>query len=148
MAKDRTSFLCSECGAVQAQWAGRCPECGEWDVLAPFTEPAAGTDPVEARIASTDPRAPAPTARPITSIELGEVPRIASGIEEVDRVLGGGFVPGASILLGGDPGVGKSTLLMQIPGALSKSLGVELYASSEDRAAQLRHRADRLRPTT
>ena len=147
MARDRTSFLCSECGAVQAQWAGRCPECGEWDVLAPFTEPAAGTDHGETRGQAPDSRAPAPAARPITSIELGEVPRIASGIEEVDRVLGGGFVPGASILLGGDPGVGKSTLLMQIAGALSQSGGLVLYASSEESAAQVRLRADRLGAT-
>ena len=149
MAKDRTSFLCNECGAVQAQWAGRCPECGEWDVLAPFTEsPSAGggNDPSIGGV----PEHPVAdsVAQPIGSIKLGEAPRIASGVEEVDRVLGGGFVPGASILLGGDPGVGKSTLLMQIAGALSSSGEQVLYASSEESAAQVRLRADRLGATS
>ena len=145
MAKDRTSFLCDECGAVQAQWAGRCPECAAWDTLSAFTEPK--SSPKEAQSWVGEPATAGPSAQPIGSIELGSVPRCATGIDEVDRVLGGGFVPGASILLGGDPGVGKSTLLMQVAGALSNAGETVLYASSEESAAQVRLRSDRLGAT-
>ena len=148
MAKDRTSFLCDDCGTVQTQWAGRCPECGAWDTLNAFTEPkSASKAGPEGPSWAGDPAAPGPSAQPIGSIELGSVPRFATGIDEVDRVLGGGFVPGASILLGGDPGVGKSTLLMQVAGALSNAGQTVLYASSEESAAQVRLRADRIGAT-
>ncbi|MEE2681478.1 MAG: DNA repair protein RadA [Planctomycetota bacterium] len=148
MAKDRTSFLCDDCGAVQAQWAGRCPECGAWDTLTAFTEPKTPAGTLKERPSwGGEAAVDSPGAQPIGSIELGSVPRFATGIDEVDRVLGGGFVPGASILLGGDPGVGKSTLLMQVAGALSNADETVLYASSEESAAQVRLRADRLGAT-
>ncbi|MAJ46453.1 MAG: DNA repair protein RadA [Planctomycetes bacterium TMED75] len=148
MAKDRTSFLCNECGAVQPQWAGRCPECGVWDALNPFTEPGSGSSGGSGSSDRSVVRSSGEScAQPIGAIELGSVPRFATGIDEVDRVLGGGFVPGASILLGGDPGVGKSTLLMQVAGALAAEGKAVLYASSEESAAQVRLRADRLGAT-
>jgi len=152
MAKARTSFLCNECGATQSQWMGRCPECGTWDSLTAFTEPASDSggsgrggrtgDDAPGPLSSLD-EAPA-AACPIHEIDLTDLPRLPTAIEEVDRVLGGGFVPGSSILLGGDPGIGKSTLLMQVAGAISTAGRGVLYASSEESAAQVRMRAERL----
>ena len=151
MAKARTSFLCEECGATQAQWMGRCPECNTWDSLVSYNEPApeasATADSgggVAAIYKGTDSDPESGTARPLHEVDLTEVPRMPTGIAEVDRVLGGGFVPGSSVLLGGDPGIGKSTLLMQVAGALGGTGGGVLYASSEESAAQVRLRADRL----
>lgn len=149
MARARTSFVCDECGATQSQWMGRCPECGTWDSLAAFKEPAGGDEggsggdaARSGPLASLDDEATA--ACPIHEIDLTDLPRLPTAIEEVDRVLGGGFVPGSSILLGGDPGIGKSTLLMQVAGAISGQGGGVLYASSEESAAQVRMRAERL----
>lgn len=148
MAKTRTSFLCDDCGAVQAQWAGRCPECSAWDTLVAFNEPASGGGATGTRSVSAVQAAAGAAedsvALPIDTIGVGDVPRLPTSIEEFDRVLGGGFVPGAAILLGGDPGVGKSTLLMQVAGSLARGGHRVLYASSEESAAQVRLRADRL----
>ncbi len=148
MAKTRTSFLCDECGAVQAQWAGRCPECSAWDTLVAYNEPASGNSGGGNRPGGVLQAAAGTTeesvAQPIDAIGVGDVPRLPTSIEEFDRVLGGGFVPGAAILLGGDPGVGKSTLLMQVAGSLAGGGHRVLYASSEESAAQVRLRADRL----
>lgn len=125
---------------------GRCPECGAWDTLAQFKEPASErTDQTGDPIAKCRQGASvANEARPIREIDLADVPRLQTGIEEVDRVLGGGFVPGSSVLLGGDPGIGKSTILMQVAGALSQTNRRVLYTSSEESAAQVRMRAERL----
>ena len=144
MAKTRTSFVCDECGAVQAQWAGRCPECGAWDTLASFTEHPEADEAGRPGAIPAAAMAPQSEALPLGAIDLAEVPRVATGISEVDRVLGGGFVPGAALLLGGDPGIGKSTLLMQTAGALAVAGQRVLYASSEESAAQVRLRAERL----
>ena len=147
MAKTRTSFVCDDCGAVQPQWAGRCPECSAWDTLVPFKEPASGGDaPVRSvtAIQAAAGVAEDAVALPIDSIGVRDVPRLPTSIAEFDRVLGGGFVPGAAILLGGDPGVGKSTLLMQVAGSLARGGHRVLYASSEESATQVRLRADRL----
>ena len=148
MARARTSFVCEDCGAVQSQWAGRCPECDAWDTLSAFTEQpdepsGAGDSGADSTLAGQRPREMAP-ALPLAEIGMCDVPRIPTGIEEIDRVLGGGFVPGAAMLLGGDPGIGKSTLLMQVAGALATPEQRVLYASSEESASQVRLRAERL----
>ncbi len=132
------AFRCSNCGYRSVKWLGRCPNCGEWDTFvaeedsAPETQTgAAGTWIGEA-------------LRPITEIDLAEVKRLSTGIGEVDRILGGGIVPGAVILFGGEPGIGKSTLLLQIAEKIAGQYGVVLYVSGEESAAQIKLRASRL----
>ena len=123
MAKQRTQFLCNNCGSVHPKWMGKCPDCGTWDSLEQYNVPTA--DP------HADKRAPkglvsqtgdvATAARPLTLSEIDEAdsPRRPTNIGEFDRVLGGGIVPGSAILVGGEPGIGKSTLLLQVAQALS-----------------------------
>lgn len=170
MAKSRTSYVCRSCGAVQSRWMGKCPACGAWDALEEFrVSKAAAADThkglaAEAwAAASPDGAQPAetliepPTARPISDAAGERVPgRIATGIGEFDRVLGGGLVPGSAVLLGGDPGIGKSTLVLQSLGLMSspgRSLKENLsqrdpirtlYVTSEESAEQVRLRAARL----
>lgn len=146
-AKTKTTFLCQECGAVHAKWMGRCPDCGAWDALDAFREPAAATESTHAPIVEVwtpDGAESAPGAQPLPEVETSDVPRLPSGIGEFDRVLGGGFVPGSIVLLGGDPGIGKSTLLLQAAAAMAESGTRVLYASSEESAFQTRMRAERL----
>ena len=153
MAKTRTSYLCRDCGGVQAKWIGRCPDCAAWDTLEAFTEsPAASTASVGmvAGIAISgagpgDGNAGVLTkAVPLVEIDQLEVPRIPTGIEEFDRVLGGGVVPGSVALLGGEPGIGKSTLLMQAAARVVAEGRTVLYVSSEESPQQIRLRGDRL----
>ena len=125
----RTDFVCQVCGHVSARWFGRCPGCGEWNTL----ESAAPQAPAEGQTAAV----------PLAEVADGSEGRLASGVAEFDRVLGGGLPPGALMLLGGDPGVGKSTLLLQVAGRLGAS-GPVLYASGEESAAQIKARARRL----
>ena len=151
MAKSRTTFLCRECGGVQPKWIGKCPDCGAWDSLESFREPADAAS--VGTVAGVAIRA-APTASealgllkgaiPLNEVEQLEVPRIPSGLGELDRVLGGGLVPGSAILLGGEPGIGKSTVLLQAAASVVKRGGRVLYASSEESPQQIRLRADRL----
>jgi DNA repair protein RadA/Sms len=141
MAKLRTQFVCSECGGATAKWAGQCPACGAWNTL------------VEARVETTNHRYSA-AARPglvasaevadLGSIEAAEQPRISSGLEEFDRVLGGGLVPGGVVLIGGDPGIGKSTLLLQALAVLAQQGRRVLYVSGEESGAQVALRARRM----
>jgi len=144
MAKARTQFLCGQCGAVHPKWMGKCPDCGAWDALEQFIEAKAapGTlnlgDDAAAGIA-----APA-SAEPLGQVQAARVPRIPTGVQEFDRVLGGGFVPGSAVLLGGDPGIGKSTLLLQALASLADRGTNVLYASSEESSHQVRLRAERL----
>ncbi len=152
MAKSRTEFLCRECGASHPKWQGKCPDCGAWDSLERFTveaEVAAkGSAPIWSGGADADPEelARAGIGRAIALGEVPEaaVPRVPSGVGELDRVLGGGIVPGSVMLLGGDPGIGKSTLLMQVAAAVAARGGTALYASSEESPQQVRLRAERL----
>lgn len=116
MSKARVQFLCSNCGSVHPKWMGKCPDCGTWDSLQPYREPAA--DPRREQLAGSGagivPDLPrAPEAVPINQIDLEQTPRIVSGLGEFDRVLGGGLVPGSAVLVGGEPGIGKSTLLLE-----------------------------------
>ena len=136
MGRARTVFACTECGAQQPKWMGRCPECGSWSSL---VEERAGAAPGSPRAA-----VPGSGAKPVRLLEVdaGASPRTPTGLAEVDRVLGGGFVPGSVVLLAGEPGIGKSTLALQI--AVGLAPRKVLYVSGEESPEQLRLRADRL----
>src|SRR4051794_17593459 len=168
MAKTRTQFLCNSCGSVHPKWMGKCPDCGTWDGLQEYKPPtpdarkphgsARGIDAATGDIARG--------GEPVTVLEIDEAesPRLPTGIGEFDRILGGGIVPGSAILVGGEPGIGKSTLLLQVAHELSRSTGVSpvsgtaghgrdaratadtkiLYVTSEESARQVAMRASRL----
>jgi DNA repair protein RadA/Sms len=136
MAKAKTQFVCSECGGASLKWQGQCPHCSAWNTLSEARIETAG----EHRYAAL---APAPAVQTLGAVQARETPRIRSGIDEFDRVLGGGLVEGGVVLLGGDPGIGKSTLLLQSLAVLSAGTTV-LYVSGEESAAQVALRARRL----
>ncbi|TCD14290.1 DNA repair protein RadA [Oricola cellulosilytica] len=140
MAKPRTTFICQNCGAVHARWAGKCDSCGEWNTIVE-EDPAGGIGGGPGK-ALRKGRAVALTA---LSGEIENAPRILSGISELDRVTGGGIVRGSALLVGGDPGIGKSTLLMQAAAALSRKGHRIVYVSGEEAVAQVRLRAQRLK---
>ncbi len=139
MASKRTAttsaFRCTECGWTSAKWVGRCGECQQWGTVVE----AVSSTPVHA----VAPLAPTRAARPITSIDTRETPRRTTGIGEFDRVLGGGLVPGAAILLSGEPGVGKSTLLLEVAAQTARAGRRVLYVSAEESLGQVRLRAER-----
>ncbi|HOG46122.1 MAG TPA: DNA repair protein RadA [Anaerolineae bacterium] len=139
MAKPHSRWVCQKCGSVQARWLGRCPDCNEWETLVEEKEPAEA-----ARRPSRGTWIPTSEARPLSQVTSGRFDRIAVPLEELNRVLGGGIVPGSAILIGGDPGIGKSTLLLQVSGLLAQGGRRVLYASGEESAQQVRLRADRL----
>ena len=140
LAKDRARFVCQTCGAVTAKWAGRCETCGEWNTMHRGSRP----------------RPAAPVRRPrrrrgrrVAFVGLAGTaeppPRSATGIAELDRVLGGGLVPASAVLVGGDPGIGKSTLLLQAAAAPRRApAAASLYISGEESIEQVRLRARRL----
>lgn len=133
MAKIKTRFFCQSCGQESARWYGKCPGCGEWNTLVEeVVERAAGKR--STLVAS---------ATPLTEIQIQEEERVNTGNLELNRVLGGGIVPGSFVLLGGEPGIGKSTLLLQIAGMLAKTRDV-LYVSGEESEKQIKIRAERL----
>lgn len=136
MAKNTTQYVCSDCGTVSPKWLGKCPSCGNWNT---FVEEIIAPEPATAK--PTRPSANRPL--PLSEIKNQSFTRAKSGIEEFDTVLGGGIVPGSLILLGGDPGIGKSTLLTQVAGNLANSAKV-LYASAEESASQVKMRCERL----
>lgn len=139
MAKTKTNYTCSECGDISNKWAGKCPACEAWNTLVETIVENGGN-----RFSSTH-QGLAQTA-PVLSladIEAIDVPRFGSGIEEFDRVLGGGLVPGGVVLIGGDPGIGKSTLLLQALANIARLKKV-LYVSGEESGAQIAMRAKRL----
>jgi DNA repair protein RadA/Sms len=138
VAKARSQYRCSECRHVTAKWVGRCPDCGTWGTV----------DEVAVLVSvngSATGRAAAPTtpAVPISSIDPGTTRRYHTGVSELDRVLGGGVVPGSVTLLAGDPGVGKSTLLLEVAHRWAENGRRALYLSGEESAGQIRMRADR-----
>jgi len=135
--QQKTAFFCQNCGYESPKWVGKCPGCGEWNRFA--EEPAAPKDsrvPPEFRFDGKP--------RPIDAVEADEKARVKTGIEEMDRVLGGGIVAGSAILVGGDPGIGKSTLLLQVMHRLASAGRKVLYVSGEESASQIRLRADRI----
>lgn len=131
-------YRCTECGWTTLKWVGRCGECQQWGTVVESAEPTG-------IIRSVAPVAPGAgrAARPITSIDTTDTPRRTTGVGEFDRVLGGGLVPGAAILLSGEPGVGKSTLLLEVAAQSARAGRRVLYASAEESTAQVRLRAER-----
>jgi DNA repair protein RadA/Sms len=187
MAKTRVQFLCRQCGSVHPKWMGKCPDCGAWDALEEYKAPT--FDARAAAVAKTtgfgDGASALPgtqtgdltqagEALPLDQIDEGDLPRLPSGIGEFDRILGGGIVPGSAVLIGGEPGIGKSTLLLQVARELARREGTKgprdkgtksapadaspqslgpsvpqslhkiLYVTSEESARQTRMRASRL----
>ena len=141
MAKEKITFRCSECGWVSPKWVGQCRECGAWGSVDEAGEASGGPG-----ASATTPRRP---ALPIGEVDGERASLRSTGVGELDRVLGGGIVPGAVILLAGEPGVGKSTLLLDVAAkaartARSGGLGPVLYVTGEESAAQVRGRAERI----
>ncbi|MFF5624142.1 DNA repair protein RadA [Microbacterium sp. LWH10-1.2] len=132
------AYVCTECGWTTAKWVGRCGECQQWGTV---QEQGAQTGILN-RVTALAPSADR-AARPITQITTTDAPRRTSGVGEFDRVLGGGIVPGAAILLSGEPGVGKSTLLLEVAAQAARADRRVLYASAEESPAQVRLRAER-----
>lgn len=139
MAKEKRRFYCKECGTETAKWQGQCPGCGEWDTLveAPVMKSASGRTKAVVSMADVEPTR-------LNDITIEGEHRIVTGIGEMDRVLGGGIVAGSLVLVGGDPGIGKSTLLLQMCGQFSKSGEKVLYISGEESLKQIKLRGDRL----
>ncbi len=132
-------YRCQACGFQVGKWYGRCPDCGEFNTM---TEERSGPAAAAGRrgavaVASTRPQR-------LTEVSAGDAERVRTGLAELDRVLGGGVVAGSLVLIGGDPGIGKSTLLLQAGHALAETAGPVLYVSGEESAAQVKLRADRL----
>lgn len=141
MPAPKTAFVCQQCAAASPKWAGQCPSCGAWNTL---VETAVTPRAARASASAAASTAGSAAIEPIGAVVSAEAQRIASGLGEVDRVLGGGFVPGSIVLFGGDPGIGKSTLLLQLAARLSGAGAATLYVSAEESAAQVRGRAERV----
>src|SRR5215470_15977183 len=134
--KPKTQYVCQQCGHTSPKWIGRCPSCQEWNSF------------VEEKIAAAAAAVDGPVSWDSSPIRFPEItgieaPRMSTGIAEFDRVLGGGLVAGALVLLGGDPGVGKSTLMLDVAARLSHRCAV-LYASGEESAQQIKLRGERM----
>ncbi len=135
--KSKTVFLCSNCGNESAKWAGKCPSCGQWNTLEEYTPPTtAKGNPVSVAVTSVRPKR-------LREIQTDEALRFSTGMGELDRVLGGGAVRGSLVLVSGAPGIGKSTMLLQICSQICKGQRV-LYVSGEESESQLKLRAERL----
>ena len=132
--KHKTVFTCQKCGAQSPKWLGKCPDCASWNSMAEETYTRTGTAPAHTGARPV----------PICDVPAQTETRIPCGIGEFDRVLGGGIVPGSMVLIGGDPGIGKSTLLLQAMHNLAVSGGQALYVSGEESASQTRLRGERL----
>ncbi len=137
--KSRTVFVCQQCGSTQLKWLGRCPDCGEWNSLVEMIESRPGREKPGARL-------DAPRAAParLSEVQTDGHDRIPLVMQEFSRVLGGGVVPGCLVLVSGDPGIGKSTLLLQVVAQMAQTHGPALYVSGEESAQQIKMRADRL----
>jgi len=135
----KTVFVCQECGAQSPKWLGRCADCGAWNSLV--------EERPEAASAAAGHRyglAAGAGARLYSDIQIEQHRRLSTGIGEFDRVLGGGVVPGSLVLLGGEPGIGKSTLLLQAAANMARSVGPVLYSSGEESEHQIKSRGERL----
>lgn len=139
MAKVKTRYVCQNCGYISPRLLGRCPNCGAWNQLVEELEPQKVIAPVTPNFAG---EAKQPVK--LSEITFNEEKRVHTGLTELDRVLGGGVVPGSLVLIGGDPGIGKSTLLLQVSGQLEQTGGQVLYVTGEESASQIKLRANRL----
>src|SRR3982751_6746566 len=137
MAKPKTQFLCTNCGSVHPKWMGKCPDCGTWDSLQEYKAPTPDAR-AAARAAppfQTSDVATAAQALALDEIDQADAPRTPTGISEFDRILGGGIVPGSAVLVGGEPGIGKSTLLLQVANDIARGARVaDALLSKQDRA--------------
>ncbi|MBS3682210.1 DNA repair protein RadA [Ornithinibacillus massiliensis] len=140
MAKRKTKFVCQECGYETAKWLGKCPGCNNWNSFVEETEITGK----QSRHTFSGISSSGSKPEKITSIESQDEPRITTNLNELNRVLGGGVVPGSLVLIGGDPGIGKSTLLLQVSSQLAKKQLPVLYISGEESTRQTKLRADRL----
>lgn len=138
MAKTHSRYVCQQCGFDSPKWLGKCPDCEQWNTLVEEIVTSQKSAAKRDIVASYTP------PRPISQIEVGEHHRYGTGIGEFDCVLGGGIVPGSVVLIGGDPGIGKSTLLTQVANNLSRKGEVTLYISGEESPEQIKLRANRL----
>src|SRR5712691_11050886 len=144
MPKLRTKYICQQCGGEQIKWMGKCPDCGAWNTLEEVAD--LPPSPVQQRrqtgISSLAQGTQVPVVLP--NIQPLAQERIQVGYAEMDRVLGGGLVAGSLILVGGEPGIGKSTLLLQVAGNIARDVGPALYISGEESIQQVKMRAERL----
>jgi DNA repair protein RadA/Sms len=134
----KSVFVCQECGAQSSKWLGRCPDCGAWHALVEERAPGGEAGAASRYLAASA------GARLYADIEIAQHARISTAIGELDRVLGGGVVPGSVVLLGGEPGIGKSTLLLQAAANVARAVGPVLYASGEESEHQIKSRGERL----
>jgi DNA repair protein RadA/Sms len=146
MPKSQSKYLCQQCGYESAKWLGRCPDCGEWNSLVETIVPAARAPSSRAGAGLRPDRA---EAIPLPKVQAIQAERLATGSPEMDRVLGGGIVPGSLVLLGGEPGIGKSSLMAQVAGDIALRSGRQvLYVTAEESPQQVKLRAERLGITT
>ncbi|HEX5306262.1 MAG TPA: DNA repair protein RadA, partial [Dyella sp.] len=144
MAKAKTAYVCTDCGAEHSKWQGQCIECGVWNTLSEIVlQPAAKSVAAQRSVGYAGKAAGSPVVTPLTAVALTTEARSSTGIGELDRVLGGGLVDGSVVLIGGDPGIGKSTLLLQMLGTLGEQLP-SVYVTGEESLAQVAARAQRL----
>ncbi len=136
-AKSKVVYVCSECGYETAKWMGKCPSCNSWSTL----EEDVRVHKTAYRVGAVS--VPTATAKPLSQIDVTDEERFVTGIKELDRVLGGGIVKGSGVLLSGDPGIGKSTILLQVCNALQNQIDI-LYVSGEESATQIKMRAERI----
>ncbi|MGQ4559509.1 DNA repair protein RadA [Levilactobacillus hammesii] len=141
MAKTKTKFVCQNCDYSSPRYLGRCPNCGEWNTMVEEVVTPAAAKPQSTRTTMTGEHS---KPQLMNEIKHTTEMRVKTQMNELNRVLGGGIVPGSLILIGGDPGIGKSTLLLQVSGQLSATGGKVLYVSGEESASQIKMRADRL----
>jgi DNA repair protein RadA/Sms len=134
-------FVCQECGAQSPKWLGRCADCGAWNSLIEERPAEAGAPPGSHRYATVNASS---VAHLYSEIEVQQHARLSTSIDELDRVLGGGVVPGSLVLLGGEPGIGKSTLLLQAAANMARTIGPVLYSSGEESEHQVKSRGERL----
>lgn len=139
MPKARTIYICQQCGAQHTRWMGRCPECDTWDSLVEHIERKASTPRATSKNSVETNR-----AIPLSEVAAGEFDRLPILSDELARVLGGGLVPGSVVLIGGDPGIGKSTLLTQVAAHFANQIGQSLYVSAEESPQQIKLRSDRM----
>ncbi len=134
-------FACQECGNQSTKWLGRCPGCGNWNT---YVEEQVRAQPVRSNKAAARSLASGARATPLAEVQFAQANRLRLGIGELNQVLGGGIVPGSLVLVGGDPGIGKSTLLLQLSHDVAQTFGPVLYVSGEESVQQLKLRAERL----